>query len=93
MGQSIPCNTDRGCSIDKALLTTCIGSWMLPKNQSETASVTVPARSAFSTVSSLLVHHSHLIRQAIYEISISKQQKFVSRLLICCADKIAFINP
>ncbi len=39
MGQSVPCNTAGGCSINNGPLTTCIGSWMLPKNQNETASV------------------------------------------------------
>ena len=39
MGQSVPCNTAGGCSIDKGPFTNCIGSWMLPKNQNETASV------------------------------------------------------
>ncbi len=41
MGQSVPCNTVGGCSINEGPLTTCIGSWMLKKNQHETASIHV----------------------------------------------------
>lgn len=39
MGRSVPCNTVGGCSINGAPLTTCVGSWMLKKNQNETASI------------------------------------------------------
>lgn len=39
MDHSVPCNTTGGCSIDHGPITTCISSWMLPKNQTETASV------------------------------------------------------
>lgn len=43
MAQSVPCNTVGGCSINGGALTDCIGSWMLTKNQTETASVQASA--------------------------------------------------
>jgi plastocyanin len=39
IGQSVRCNTVDGCSINGGPLTTCVGSWMLKKNQNETASI------------------------------------------------------
>jgi plastocyanin len=39
MGQSVPCNTVGGCSINGGAYTNCIGSWMLKSNQTEIASL------------------------------------------------------